>query len=505
MASNNRAPKQWTLTTDETLTSFTNWKENMIYTLSLDTSFAPFLKDGVTWKEESDDSPHRGFEDDATGATNAKTKEEKLTALNLMLGQIANWATIISRNDIVVRSVSLSNIWNKLRQYYGFHTTGSRFLDLGTIRFQPGERAEALYQRLISFIDDNLLTKDCGVTHHGSAVKKNEAVSPSLENVVVYLWLERLHVGLPALVKQKYGVELRNRSLASIKPEISQALTSMLEELASGENSRIARFQPNDARKRFPQSRNGGNDFPSRNGGNNFSSRNGGKFCCLCRTANRPGYDSHNLAQCRYLPEKDRKSMRTDPSNIRNFEALDNYDNYDNNDTDEFEGNGNPAHYQHQIQHGGEASFNANNNINDDNRLFIDPPPATTRQVTTRRSPKMHCFYGHVPITLLLDSGAEANLVGEPTVISMGLRYAKTAQGAQQVDMKTPLPILGEITGVKITKGAHVFTLDALVTKDNIGDIVAGEPFLELNDVAIRPAKHQIIVQGREIIPFAAL
>ena len=494
MASNNRAPKQWTLTTDETLTSFTNWKENMIYTLSLDTSFAPFLKDGVTWKEDDEDSPHRGFEDDATGATNRKTKEEKCTALHLMLGQIANWATIISRNDIVTRSTSLGDIWNKLRQYYGFHTTGSRFLDLGTIRFQPGERAEALYQRLISFIDDNLLTKDCGVTHHGSAVKKNESVSPSLENVVVYLWLERLHVSLPALVKQKYGAELRNRSLASIKPEISQALSSMLEELSSGENSRIARFQPNDTRKRYSQPRNGGNDF---------SSRSGGKFCCLCRTANRPSYDSHNLAQCRYLPEKDRKAMRTDPSNIRNVEAYDNYVNYDNSDTEEFEGNGSTAHYQ--IQHGGEASINNANNNNNDNRLFIDPPPATTRRVTTRRSPKMHCFYGHFPITLLLDSGAEANLIGEPTVISMGLRYSKTAQGAQQVDMKTPLPILGEITGVKITKGANVFTLDALVTKDNIGDIVAGEPFLELNDVAIRPAKHQIIVQGREIIPFAAL
>ena len=482
MASNNRAPKQWTLTSEETLNSFTNWKENLLYTLSLDKSFAPFLKDGVTWKEESDDSPHRGFEDDETGTTNGQTKQEKCNTLHLMLGQIANWATVISRNEIVKRSKSLNDIWNKLRQYYGFHTTGSRFLDLGTIRFQPGERAEALYQRLVSFIDDNLLTKDCGVSHHGSVVKKDEAVSPSLENVVVYLWLERLHVSLPALVKQKYGAELRNRTLASIKPEISQALTSMLEELSSGENSRISRLQTNDMRRRPPQT------------------RNGGKFCCLCRTANRPSYDSHNLAQCRYLPERDRRSLRAGPSNIRNVEVSDNYDNYDNID-DEFDGNGTA---QFQIQHGGEASANASNN-NNDNSLFLDPPPAITRRVTTRKSPKMHCFYGHVPITLLLDSGAEANLIGEPTVILMGLRYSKTIQGAQQVDMKTPLPVLGEITGVRITKGAHVFTLDALVTKDNIGDIVAGEPFLEQNDVAIRPAKHQIIVQGREIIPFAAL
>ena len=454
-----------------------------MYTLTLDKSFAPFIKDGVTWKEESDDDPHRGFQDDADGTTDKQTKQEKCNTLHLMLGQIANWATVISRNEIVQRSVSLNDIWNKLRQYYGFHTTGSRFLDLGTIRFQPGERAEALYQRLVSFINDNLLTRDCDVSHHGSAVKKNEAVSPSLENVVVYLWLERLHVGLPALVKQKYGAELRNRTLASIKPEISQALNSMLEELSSGDNSRISRLQTNDTRRRFPQSQ----------------SRNEGKFCCLCRSANRPSYDSHNLLQCRYLPERDRRALQS--SNIRNVKVLDNYDNYDDMDNDEYDVT--VPHSHLQIQHGGEASVNANNN--NDNSLFLDPPPAIARRVTTRKSPKMHCFYGHVPIILLLDSGAEANLIGEPTVILLGLRYSRTIQGAQQVDMKTSLPIIGEITGVKISKGAHVFTLDALVTKDNIGDIIAGEPFLEQNDVAIRPAKHQIIVQGREIIPFASL
>lgn len=65
------------------------------------------------------------------------------------------------------------------------------------------------------------------------------------------------------------------------------------------------------------------------------------------------------------------------------------------------------------------------------------------------------------------------------------------------------MPVIGEVSGIKITKGAHVFVLDALVIKDDIGDIVAGEPFLEQNDVAIRPAKQQIIIKGREIISYA--
>ena len=96
--SNNRAPKQWQLTTNETLNSFKNWKENLVYTLSLDKAFTPLLKDNVTWSKHSTTSPNRGFTDDAAGTPNGQTAGEKCATLNLMLGQIANYATIISRN-----------------------------------------------------------------------------------------------------------------------------------------------------------------------------------------------------------------------------------------------------------------------------------------------------------------------------------------------------------------------------------------------------------------------
>ena len=480
---NNRAPKQWDLTSNETLNSFKNWKENLVYTLSLDKSFAPFLKDGVTWGKQSSVNPTRGFQDDAADVTDKKTKEEKCASLNLMLGQIANYATIISRNSIIKGSTSLNDIWEQIRLHYGFQTTGSRFLDLSSIRQSPGERPEDLYQRLVSFVDDNLLTTDGSLTHHSVAVTSDEEISPSLENVVVLIWLERLHVNLPALVKQRYGSELRNKTLASIKPEISQALSSLLEELSVGEDSRVCRTQNYNQRNN-----NNSRNNNSRNSSSKSSQqRGGGKYCCLCRTANRPNYEDHYLSQCRYLPESDRKRL----SNIRNVEAVE----YDE------EENENPSHEFEAMNQYGAAAPDVNNN---DNNLFLDPP-SSIRRVSTRKSPRMQCFYAHIPVCLLLDSGAELNLMGERTCIMMGLVYSRTTQGAQQVDMKTPLPIVGEITGVRITKGPHVFILDALITREDIGDIVAGEPFLERNDVALRPAKRQIIIRGRDIVSYESL
>ena len=48
-------------------------------------------------------------------------------------------------------------------------------------------------------------------------------LTPTVENVIVLLWLKLTHPELPRMVKQGYGTELRSRTLTSIKPEISQA------------------------------------------------------------------------------------------------------------------------------------------------------------------------------------------------------------------------------------------------------------------------------------------
>ena len=134
MATNSRAPKQWQLTKTETINYFNNWKENLIYTLSLDKSFNPYVKDSVTWSKKNTTTPHRGFVDDTEATVaieaNRQSKEQKCNIVDLMLGQVANYTTVISRNQITKNSTSLSDIWNKVREHYGFHNTGSRFLDL---------------------------------------------------------------------------------------------------------------------------------------------------------------------------------------------------------------------------------------------------------------------------------------------------------------------------------------------------------------------------------------
>ena len=110
MAASPRAPKQWQLTKIETFTSYKSWRQNLIYVLSLDKNFVPFLD--ATWRKQTAANPRRGLTNDGTTVPEAErlTAAQKNAHLDLLLGQIANFCPVISRNSIVKHSTSLNDI-----------------------------------------------------------------------------------------------------------------------------------------------------------------------------------------------------------------------------------------------------------------------------------------------------------------------------------------------------------------------------------------------------------
>lgn len=228
-----RAPKQWALSRNETITSFEAWRNNLQYTLSLDHNFATFLVEDFKWEKKSGTNPLRGLTDDGEAVPEARrrTAAQKCAHLDLMLGQIASYCPIIARSQFVQRSTSMNSIWQAIRAHFGFQTSGSRFLDFNDIKLEPGEKPEDLFQRLTCFVEDNLLRTDGGIKHHNETPTIDEELSPTTENIIVLTWLRLIHPELPALIKQRYGTELRSQTLASLKPEISLAVSSLLDEL----------------------------------------------------------------------------------------------------------------------------------------------------------------------------------------------------------------------------------------------------------------------------------
>ena len=388
-----------------------------MYILSLDNNFAPFLE--ATWQKKTATNPHRGLTDDGEAVPGVRrlSAVQKNAHLDL-LGQIANFCPVVSRSSIVKSSVSLNDIWQKIRQHYGFQSSWAHFLDLTTIIRQPDERPEDLFQRLMAFFEDNLMTANGGITHHGEALDADEDLTPTLENTIVVLWLQLIHPGLPLLVKQKYGSELCNKSLASLKPEISQALTSLLDELRAIDETRTMRI---------------GSSGPRRQSFNHpdSSRRKPFRSCILCKTAGRP-HTFHNLAGCRFLPEHDRQSL------ARSRLLKDDYDDLPPDDCESFDPNND-----------GVASF-----------VHADDP--TAHRVSIVQSPVLHTFYHEHPIQSTLDTGATSNMIRASSASAYGFPVLPASQMARQAEGVTPMEVVGKVH-CSLIRGSYTFHLDALV------------------------------------------
>ena len=111
-----RPPKQWVLTENETVTSFANWKSNILYHLSLNNEFSPFLDS--TWSKQS--VPNRGLLPDMKGDVVLKTAVQRNCILERMLGIIAQFVPSLLRNDIIKKSSSINRIWQRIRKHYSF-------------------------------------------------------------------------------------------------------------------------------------------------------------------------------------------------------------------------------------------------------------------------------------------------------------------------------------------------------------------------------------------------
>lgn len=475
-----RAPKQWCLTKTESVNSYENWRQNLIYTLSLDVNFAPFLISGINWTKKSTANGTRGQTDDGEDipAGSRHTAIQKVTILNLMLGQIANYCPVISRNTIVKSSTSLASIWQAIRSHYGFQATGAHFIDFADIKHEVDERPEDLYQRLVAFMEDSMLRAEGGISHHGVVPAEDEEISPSLENYVVLTWLRLINEGLPRLVKQRYGTELRSRTLASIKPEISQALDSLLDEVRSSADIKVFRsVSMPSANKPF---RNYGQTPHSKSASSSNRPRSPPQ-CPLCRSAKRP--DNHYLSRCTFLPEQDRRFMIKARQVYAHDLSDDNYDRFDQFDA---------------VEHTSDFNIDTPNQ-----GKLPQLDSLSTRRVQVKLSPYMSVFSDHFAVRITLDSGSEANLIKLSTATYLGATILKSTQVAFQADGMSSLEVRGE-TRIAFSRDRRTFLFEGLVVEELDVDVLGGVPFLSLNDISIRTAKHQVILSDGTIYPYCS-
>ena len=226
-----RPPKPWTLTENETITSYHSWHSNLLYHLSICNEFAPYLE--IEWAAQP--TANRGLQNDGetVAAADRKTAVQKAIILERMLGMIAQYCPPLLKKDVMKSSTSLAWIWKRVRLHFGFVQSEVHFLKISEIKRKDDERYETLYQRILAHIDDNLLTVASDIQHNGQAVAQDEIMSPTTERLAVFFWLNLIDERLSNYVARIYAHELSTKSLRDIQPQLSQSMDSLLAELAA--------------------------------------------------------------------------------------------------------------------------------------------------------------------------------------------------------------------------------------------------------------------------------
>ncbi len=258
-----------------------------------------------------------------------------------------------------------------------------------------------------------------------------------------------------------YGTELRSKILASLKPEISQALDSLLDEIQTVSESKILRTafqQPNRERNLSPQ--------PPKNP--KFKGTVARKKTCpLCKQASRAQFH-HYLSKCPFLPTSDRQYL----TRARQIMA-DSPDMIHSDSNSPSVAECHLASHNHRVKPSG-------------------------RRVSTKCTPHLKVFYNHHALQLTLDTGAETSMIKAFIAKQIGATILKTKQTALQADGITPLTVTGGVH-LKLHRNHFKLQLDALVVKELDVDILAGTPFMAINNISVRPSRHQISIQDSHV------
>ena len=82
-------------------------------------------------------------------------------------------------------------------------------------------------------------------------------------------------------------------------------------------------------------------------------------------------------------------------------------------------------------------------------------------------------------------------MMKEDTAIRLGLTIIPADQLASQADGKAMLDVVGE-TRCTVRRDNLVLKFEGLVVRNLDDEVLAGSPFMEVNDISIRPAKKEI-------------
>ena len=129
------------------------------------------------------------------------------------------------------------------------------------------------------------------------------------------------------------------------------------------------------------------------------------------------------------------------------------------------------------------------NNENFDGNDQLPVNPTAVQRIDVRQSP--YTFYDHHAVRVTIDSGGTETMIRHDTALRIGCNIKNSSQSAHQTDGSSALTIVRE-TIISLASKNKTFQLCGLVVQNLDVEMLAVTPFMEVNDITIRPAKQFI-------------
>ena len=293
--------------------------------------------------------------------------------LNKMLQILSTLVYETEAQGVVKDSTSIEWIWSFLRKRHNIETRGANFLKISAITFKAGTNPQVFYNQLRHGFVENL-RKVGDVRNHlipGDVMVTDETLSPSFEDTIVLMTLERIDPRLPARVARDYEHRLdKNTHLSALAPSILQAVPAMIEALDRDAGLHALASQPAPVTMDAFAPRGGGQGRNQSRGRGGFGQNRGGygqnrggygqsrggssrghprispttgrpwteKMCRLCESKGKSPavVASHNTTECDSFSKADLRAMlaslQTMDLSPNNQDDDDYEDAYDGND-----------------------------------------------------------------------------------------------------------------------------------------------------------------------------
>ena len=135
--------------------------------------------------------------------------------------------------------------------------------------------------------------------------------------------------------------------------------------------------------------------------------------------------------------------------------------------------------------------------------ILDDSPSTKVFHIQTCQSLYLDMFYSHHTVPITIDSGAKGNMIRHTLVQHLGCHMTSSSQSVHQADGSSPLHAVDETCSSSNREGRE-FTFEGLIIRNLDVYVLAGTPFNEANDIAVRPAKRQVILGDSSIYSYGS-